>query len=226
MHPRYDRFEDRTEAGRRLAARLKTYANHPSVLVLGLPRGGVPVAYEIAQELNAHLDICLVRKLGVPSHQEIAMGAIAARGVRVINYDVASQMRISIDTINTVAVRELQELQRQDRLYRFNRPQPMIRDRLVILVDDGMATGATMRAAISVIEAQQPAQIIVAVPVAPADTCEALRAKVDAVVCLLTPTDFEAIGAWYEDFSPTADAEVCRLLSKSISQPHYTFVPA
>lgn len=214
MHTHYARFQNRIEAGQQLATRLKVYADRPNVLVLGLPRGGVPVAYEVAKALHAPLDICLVRKLGVPGHKELAMGAIASGGVRVLNYDVVSWLGISGKTIDEVAARELKELQRRDRVYRGDRPQPEIRDRIVILVDDGIATGSTMRAAISVLERQQPAYLVVAVPVAPPQTCDALRAEIDDVVCLMTPESFYAIGVWYEDFSQTTDDEVSELLAK------------
>jgi len=213
MHAHYARFPNRIVAGQQLAARLISYANRSDVLVLGLPRGGVPVAYEVAKVLNAPLDICLVRKLGVPAHKELAMGAIASGGVRVLNYDVVSWLGISGKTIDEVAAREVKELQRRDRVYRGDRPQPEIRDRTVILVDDGIATGATIRAAISVIKSQQPARLIVATPVAPPSTCDELKAEVDEVVCLLTPESFYAIGVWYEDFSQTTDEEVRALLA-------------
>jgi putative phosphoribosyl transferase len=218
MHIHYARFQNRTEAGQQLATRLKAYANRPEVLVLGLPRGGVPVAYEVARALNAPLDICLVRKLGVPGHKELAMGAIASGGVRVLNYDVVSWLGISGKTIDEVAARELKELQRRDRAYRGDRPQPDIRNRIVILVDDGIATGSTIRAAISVLESQNPAYVIVAVPVAPPETCEALKSEVDEVVCLMTPETFYAIGVWYEDFSQTTDEEVRALLAEQLEK--------
>src|SRR5579883_656880 len=221
MHIHYARFQNRTEAGRQLAARLATCINPSDVLVLALPRGGVPVGYEVAKALNAPLDVCLVRKLGVPGHKELAMGAIASGGVRVLNYDVVSWLNISSKTIDAVAARELKELQRRDRAYRGNRPQPVIRDRFVILVDDGIATGSTMRAAISVLTPQQPSRLMIAVPVAPPETCKALSAEVDDVICLLTPDVFYAIGLWYEDFSQTTDEEVReRLANSTVSRPH------
>lgn len=208
------RFHDRTEAGQKLAHRLETYAHRSDVLVLGLPRGGVPVAYEVAQALNAPLDICLVRKLGVPHHPELAMGAIASGGVRVLNYDVVGSMGIGSEIIDEVAARELRELQRRDRAYRGNRPQPDIQGQTVILVDDGIATGATMRAAIAVLKLQNPKKIIVAIPVAPTETCLTLRGEVDQVVCLLTPDPFYAISLWYDNFTQTTDDEVRDLLAR------------
>lgn len=214
MHAHYARFQNRTEAGQQLATRLQTYANRPNAIVLGLPRGGVPVAYAVAKALNLPLDICLVRKLGVPGHKELAMGAIASGGVRVLNYDVVSWLGISGKTIDAVAARELKELQRRDRAYRGDRPEPDLHHRIVILVDDGIATGSTIRAAISVIEPQQPAYLIVAVPVAPPATCDQLRTEVDEVVCLMTPETFYAIGLWYENFSQTTDEEVRELLAQ------------
>jgi len=210
-------FQDRTDAGRQLADRLQPYANRPEVLVLGLPRGGVPVAYEVATALRAQLDVCLVRKLGVPDQPELALGAIASGGVRVLNYAVIHGWGISDHTIAAVTARELRELRRRDRAYRGHRPQPEIRDRIIILVDDGMATGATMRAAISVILSQWPAKLIVAVPVATAEICDDLGLVVDEVVCVTRPATLNAIGCWYMDFAQTPDRTVCQLLSQSLS---------
>jgi putative phosphoribosyl transferase len=207
------KFRDRTEAGKMLAKRLTTYVNRQDVLLLGLPRGGVPVAFEIAKALNAPLDVCLVRKLGVLGHQELAMGAIASGGVRVLNDDVVNSWGISLQTIDEVAARELRELQRRDRVYRGDQPPPEVKNRTIILVDDGIATGSTMRAAIAILQKQQPQQIIVAVPVAPPTTCEQLRREVDQVVCLIMPESLYAIGLWYEDFSQTTDAQVRDLLA-------------
>lgn len=214
MHVYHTRFRNRTEAGQLLAVRLRSYANRADALVLGLPRGGVPVAYEVAKALNVPLDICLVRKLGVPAHKELAMGAIASDGVRVLNYDIVSWLGISSKTVDDVAAREWKELQRRDRTYRGDRPRPEIRDRTVIVVDDGIATGATMKAAIAVLQQQQPAHLIVAIPVAPPQICTELSREVDSVVCLITPQDFYAIGVWYEDFSQTTDDTVRELLTK------------
>jgi putative phosphoribosyl transferase len=208
------KFRNRTEAGKLLAGQLTDYANRSDVLVLGLPRGGVPVAYEVAKELDAPLDVCLVRKLGVPGHKELAMGAIAAGGVRVINENVIDWLRISPETINEVAAMEIRELDRRSHIYRGNRPLPKVKNHTIILVDDGIATGATIRAAISTLKKQKPRKLVVAVPVAGLSTCEELEAEVDEVVCILKPEDLYAIGLWYEDFQQTTDAEVCELLTR------------
>lgn len=208
------RFRDRVEAGQLLARSLMAYANRSDVIVLGLPRGGVPVAFEVARALQVPMDICLVRKLGVPSHKELAMGAIASDGVRVLNYDVVGWLGISGNVIDEVATKELRELQRRDRAYRGDRPPPDLRDRTVLLVDDGIATGATIKAAISVIQKENPQRIVVAVPVAAAETCQELRQQVEEVVCLKTPQPFHAIGLWYDNFAQTTDGEVCALLSQ------------
>jgi putative phosphoribosyl transferase len=209
------KFVDRTEAGQLLAAKLKPYANRSDVIVLGLPRGGVPVAFEVAKALDLPLDICLVRKLGVPGHKELAMGAIASDGVRVLNYDIVCGLGISSQKIDEVAARELRELQRRDRAYRGDRPSPNLKDRTVILVDDGIATGASMRAAIAVLREEQPQSIIVATPVAPSLTCEKLKTEVDQVVCLTMPEPFYAIAFWYDYFPQTTDEEVRKLLFKT-----------
>jgi putative phosphoribosyl transferase len=214
------RFRDRAEAGRVLAAKLAAYASRPDVLVLALPRGGVPVGYEVARALGAPLDVYLVRKLGVPGQKELAMGAIATGGARVLNKAVVDALRIPPETIEAVAAAEQLELERRERLYRGNRPPPDVRGRTVILVDDGLATGATMRAAVAALRQQQPARIVVAVPIASPSTCEELRAEVDEVVCAVTPEPFYAIGLWYEDFAPTTDEEVRALLERAAhSQP-------
>jgi putative phosphoribosyl transferase len=212
-------FRNRTEAGRLLAKRLKaTYANRLDVLVLGLPRGGVPVAFEVAKVLNAPLDICLVRKLGVPGHQELAMGAIATGGIMVINEEVVRSLRISQIAIEQVAARERQELERRERVYRGDRPTPDLSHRTIILIDDGIATGSTLKAALSTIKQQQPEHIVVAVPVAPPDVYTELKSEVDEVVCLLTPEWLCSISLWYEDFSPTTDEEVRYLLAQIIKE--------
>jgi putative phosphoribosyl transferase len=205
-------FRNRTEAGQMLGRQLTAYANHPDLLVLGLPRGGVPVAFEVAKLLNAPLDICLVRKLGVPGHKELAMGAIASGGIRVINEEIINSLAIPQQRIEEIAADELRELQRRDRVYRGDRPPLEIKNRTIILVDDGIATGSTMRAAIAILQQQQPKAIVVAVPVASPTTCEELKTEVEEVVCLTTPESMYAIGLWYEDFSQTTDKEVCDLL--------------
>ena len=209
------RFRDRHEAGRRLADKLVAYAKRPDVLVLALPRGGVPVAYEVAQSLQAPLDVFLVRKLGVPGYEELAMGAVATGGVRVLNDEIVNGLRIPDDVVDAVTAWQRQELARREQLYRGDRPAPDVRGRTVILVDDGLATGATMHAAIAALRRQQPARIVVAVPTAPPEMCEALRAEVDDVICAITPQPFRSVGLWYEDFSPTTDEEVRELLARA-----------
>ncbi len=206
-------FRDRREAGRQLAARLSAYANRPDVLVLALPRGGVPVAYEVARALGAPLDIFVVRKLGVPGYEELAMGAVATGGVRVLNDEVVRGLGIPDYVIDAVAAREQLELARRERLYRGGRLPPDVRGRTVILVDDGLATGATMHAAVRALRAQQPARIVVAIPTASPQTCEELKAEADDVICTITPEPFQAVGRWYEDFSQTTDEEVRDLLA-------------
>jgi predicted phosphoribosyltransferase len=208
-------FRDRREAGRLLAAKLAGYANRQDVLVLALPRGGVPVAYEVARALNAPLDVFLVRKLGVPGHEELAMGAVATGGVRVLNEDVVRSLGIPEYVIEEIAKQEQRELAWRERLYRDDRLPPNIRGRIVILVDDGLATGATMRAAIEALRQQQPARIVVAVPTASPQSCEELKAEVDDVICAITPEPFYAVGLWYQDFSQTTDEEVRDLLARS-----------
>jgi len=208
-------FRDRTEAGRLLAAKLTAYANRPDVIVLALPRGGVPVAYEVDRALNAPLDVFLVRKLDVPGHEELAMGAIAAGGVRVLNDQLVGGLRIPDYLVDEVAASEQQELTRRERLYRGDRPAPDVRGRTVILVDDGLATGATLLAAVKALLQQLPARIVVAVPTASPETCEQLRAEVDDIICATTPEPFHAVGLWYEDFSQTKDEEVRDLLARS-----------
>ncbi|MGH2414399.1 MAG: phosphoribosyltransferase [Microcystaceae cyanobacterium] len=198
-----------------LAYKLAAYANFTDVLVLALPRGGVPVAFEIAKSLSIPLDICLVRKLGVPGRKELAMGAIATGGVKVVNEDVVDWLHISPDVIDEVATKEQQELERRDREYRGDRPAPDVRHRTIILVDDGAATGSTLQAAIAALKQQQPKAIIVAVPVASALTCEELKAEVDKVFCLYEPDPLHSISLWYEDFSQTTDEEVRYLLAEA-----------
>jgi putative phosphoribosyl transferase len=208
------RFRDRREAGRLLAAQLSAYASRPDVLVLALPRGGVPVAAEVVRALGAPLDVFVVRKLGVPGHEEFALGAIATGGVRVLNDDVVQALRIPDRVIDAVAAKEQEELARRERLYRGDRPPLDVRGRTVILVDDGLATGATMHAAIKALRQQQPARIVVAVPTASPETCDELKREVDEVICATTPDPFYAVGLWYEDFSQTTDEEVRELLAR------------
>jgi predicted phosphoribosyltransferase len=202
------RYRDRVEAGRHLAELLRDYAGRDDVVVLGLPRGGVPVAAEVARALGVALDVFMVRKLGVPGHEELAMGAIASGGVRVLNPTVVHALHIPQAVIDRAVAREQQELARRERAFRGDRAAPDLRGKTVILVDDGLATGATMRAAVTALRALAPARIVVAVPVGAAETCEELRAGGDDVVCALTPSHFEAVGLWYENFNQTSDAEV------------------
>ena len=208
-------FRDRRDAGQQLAARLQHYASRSDVVVLALPRGGVPVAFEVAQQLHAPLDVFLVRKLGVPGHEELAMGAIASGGVRVLNQDVVEELNVSDEQIDHVTAHELRELQRREHAYRDDRPPPEMRGRIVIVIDDGLATGATMRAAVAALRARQPARLVVAVPTASADVCALLRAEVDEVICLITPHPFRAVGLWYETFDQTSDAEVRAMLAQA-----------
>ena len=209
------KFKDRTEAGQVLARKLAAYANHEDVVVLALPRGGVPVAFEIATALNVPLDVFLVRKLGVPGQSELAMGAIANGGVRVLNQDIVRSLRLSDAVIDKVAAQEQQELERRERLYRDDRPLPLLHERTVIIVDDGLATGATMRAAIEAIRQQQAARIVVAVPISSPETCRALAAQVEEIICVETPQPFCSVGLWYEDFPQTTDEEVRNLLKQA-----------
>jgi putative phosphoribosyl transferase len=208
-------FEDRTEAGYVLATRLKKYANRDDVVVLALPRGGVPVGYAVAQELRAPLDIFAVRKLGVPGYEELAMGAIASGNVRVLNEDVVEQLNISNVAIDRVAGREQLELERRERLYRGDRPPLNVRDQIVILIDDGLATGSTMRAAVRALRALQPARIVVAVPVGPRSSCAELLEEADEVVCAAMPEPFRGVGLWYRNFEQTTDYEVRELLDQA-----------
>ncbi|WP_086134843.1 phosphoribosyltransferase [Methylocaldum sp. SAD2] len=208
-------FENRTDAGRKLAEALGAYAGRSDLIVLALPRGGVPVAYEVARALKAPLDLLIVRKLGTPGNPELAMGAIASGGASVLNRDVVSIYRISDEVIENAAAKERQELERRERLYRGDRPYPDIENRCIIVVDDGIATGATMRAGLAALRQRNPACIVVAVPLAPVDTVERLRAEVDEVVCLMTPEPFFAVGQGYRDFSQTTDDEVREILTRA-----------
>jgi putative phosphoribosyl transferase len=212
------RFRNRAEAGRLLAARLKTFAGRPDLVVLALPRGGVPVAFEVARALHVPLDIFVVRKLGVPGHEELAMGAIATGGVSVMNDDVVRSLGIPQSVINAVAAEEERELHRREQLYREDASGLEVTGRTVILVDDGLATGSTMRAAIAALRQLKPARVIVAVPVGAPETCAEFRGIADDVVCPLTPAYFRAVGCWYEDFSQTSDEEVRWLLKQAEHQ--------
>jgi putative phosphoribosyl transferase len=205
-------FHDRRDAGRQLAALLTAYAGRPDVLVLALPRGGVPVGYEVAKALGSPMDVFLVRKLGVPGREELAMGAIATGGVRVVNDDVVRNLGISPEVIDRVAAEEERELARREWEYRDDRPVPDIAGKAVILVDDGLATGSTMRAAVLAVRQWGPAEIVVASPVGAAETCRMMSEIADAVVCVHIPEQFSAVGLWYEDFSQTTDDEVRELL--------------
>jgi predicted phosphoribosyltransferase len=208
-------LKNRSEAGYLLALKLKKYANNPQGLVLGLPRGGIPVAYEIAKYLHLPLDLCLVRKLGVPKRPELAMGAIAWGGVKVFNQDIINELKITATAIEKVVEQELAELSRRERIYRGNRPLPTINGKIIILVDDGIATGATLKAAIMTLKKQQPKQIIVAVPIVSLSMIPAIEAEIDSLVCLMKPENLNSISLWYEDFSQTSDEEVTRLLKAS-----------
>jgi putative phosphoribosyl transferase len=208
-------YRDHIDAGKQLALRLSEYANRDDVVVLALPRGGVPVAYEVAKALHAPLDIFLVRKLGVPGHEELAVGAISTGGVRVINADVVDYLRIPARVVDAVVDAELQELERRERLYRDARPEPDVSGKTVILVDDGLATGSTMRAGVEALRQQNPARIVVAVPVSAPETCDEYRMGVDEIICAQTPEPFMGVGMWYRDFSQTSDEEVREILARS-----------
>jgi predicted phosphoribosyltransferase len=208
-------FSNRIEAGRQLAEKLDKYAGREDVIVLGLPRGGVPVAYEVAKCLRAPLDVFIVRKLGVPGFEELAAGAIASGGVRVLNEDVMRAIPHADEVIEAVTAREAAELERREQIYREGRPPPELRGRIVILVDDGLATGATMRAAVKALRQGGAAKIVVAVPVGPPDTCREIEQEADETICLSTPVFFQAVGQYYEDFSQTGDEDVRELLSQA-----------
>lgn len=206
------RFIDRADAGRTLAELLRHYAGDPRVLVLALPRGGVPVGYEIAKALGAPLDVFVVRKLGVPGHEELALGALASGNILVLNDDVVQALRITREVIDAVAAQEARELERRERAYRGDRPRIDPTGRVIIIVDDGLATGATMRAAVRALRDRGADRLIVAVPTASPQTCADFQTEVDEIVCAITPEPFDAVGLWYEDFSQTTDAEVQELL--------------
>ncbi len=213
------RFQNRIEAGKLLAVRLHKYANRPDVIVLALPRGGVPVAFEVARELNAPLDVYVVRKLGVPGHRELAMGAIATGGIRIINERVVEELGIPQAVIDRVAVEEKQELERRETVYRGHSDAPHLAGRVVILVDDGIATGSTMRAAIAAIRREHPARIVVAVPVASAASVSQFEGAVDEIIALMAPEEFYAVAQFYDDFGETIDAEVTLLLREARRWP-------
>src|SRR6516165_9660089 len=210
------RFRDRVEAGKQLAERLIDYAGRSDLLVLALPRGGVPVGFEVAQALEAPLDIFVVRKLGVPGHEELAMGAIASGGTCVLNNDVIAALKPPFHVIQEVAARKREELERRERAYRGDRPPLEVRGRTVILVDDGLATGSTMRAAVAALRRLEPARLIVAVPTAAPSTCVEIGEVADGCICAITPEPFYAVGIWYEDFSQTTDEEVRDLLERAV----------
>jgi putative phosphoribosyl transferase len=207
------RFRDRAEAGRQLAEVLQDYARRDGVVVLGLPRGGVPVAYEVARALGAPLDVFLVRKLGVPGHEELAMGAVASGGVRVLNEELVRRLGLSAQELEEVIAREEAELERREAAYRGGRPRPDLSGKVAILVDDGLATGATMRAAVEALRREGAARLVVAVPTGAEESCAELRPLVDELICLATPQPFYAVGLWYDDFAPTTDDEVRELLA-------------
>src|SRR5947208_3466501 len=208
-------FRDRTEAGKLLAAQLAAYANQQDPIVLALPRGGVPVGFEIAQALHAPLDVIVVRKLGVPGQEELAMGAIATGGICILNKDVVQFLNIPDEVIDEITAQELQELERREHLFRGERPAYDVGGRTVILVDDGIATGATMHAAVAAIKQRQPTRIIIAVPTAAPSTCDEFAAEVDELVCVIRPEPFIAVGYWYRQFSQTSDEEVRSLLERA-----------
>jgi predicted phosphoribosyltransferase len=208
------RFRNRAEAGRRLAEALQDYAGRDDVVVLALPRGGVPVGFEVARALGAPLDVFLVRKLGVPGHEELAMGAVASGGVRVLNEELVRRLGLSPQELEEIVARAEAELERREAAYRGDRPRTDVRGKVAILVDDGLATGATMRAAVEALRREGPAKLVVAVPTGAAESCEDLRPLVGELVCLTTPQPFYAVGLWYDDFTPTTDDEVRELLAR------------
>ncbi len=209
-------FHNRREGGRFLATKLMKYADRSDVLVLGLPRGGMPVAYEVARALRVPLDVFLVRKLGLPGREELAIGAIASGGIRVLNDQVVRNLDLAEDLIAAVTATEEKELRRREQLYRGDRPIPDVRDRTVLLIDDGLATGSTMRAAIAALRQQNPARIVAAAPVGAPTTCTELQDEADEAICARMPEPFHAVGAWYSDFSQTTDEEVRKLLEQAV----------
>jgi predicted phosphoribosyltransferase len=211
-------FRDRSDAGRQLADRLEKYAGQPNLLVLALPRGGVPVGYEVARALHAPLDVFVVRKLGVPGREELAMGALATDGVRVLNQDVVDALQIPDDVIDAVTAAEQAELERRERAYRDDRPPPEVRGHTVFLVDDGLATGSTMHAAVAALRQLEPARLVVAVPVGAPGACEDFDGEADEAVCAHTPEPFYAVGLWYGDFTQTTDEEVHALLERAAEE--------
>jgi len=212
------KYQDRRHAGRQLATLLGEYVDQPEVLVLGLPRGGIPVAYEVALALQAPLDVFLVRKLGVPGHEELAMGAVATGGVRVLSSDVIAAFGLNEAKIAAVTALELEELERRERAFRDDRPAPDFEDRTCILIDDGLATGSTMYAAVLALRQQEPQRIVIAVPVAAGSTCLDLGREVDDIICAATPEPFYAVGLWYEDFAQTTDEKVRQLLTRAAEE--------
>jgi predicted phosphoribosyltransferase len=212
-------FQDRFDAGRRLASKLRAFANRSDTVVLALPRGGVPVGFEVAKALNVPLDVFVVRKLGVPGYEELAMGAIASGGIRVLNEDVVRTLGIPDEVIDTVAAEEERELERRERDYRDGRPPVDVQGRTVILVDDGLATGSSMRVAVLALKRKRPAQIVVAVPLGAPTTCAEFESEVDQIICAVTPEPFRSVGQWYGDFSQTSDEEVRDLLRRAASLP-------
>ncbi|KKH95393.1 phosphoribosyl transferase [Methanosarcina sp. 1.H.T.1A.1] len=208
-------FKDRADAGKRLAKELSKYSNRQDVLILALPRGGVPVAFEVAKELNVKMDVFVVRKLGVPGNEELAMGAIASEDVRVLNEDIVRSFKIPDRVIATIAINELRELERKERIYRRNHPKLNISGMTVILIDDGIATGASMHAVVEALKTKNPVKLVVAVPTASPDTRSFFEDKVDEIICITTPEPFYSVGTWYGDFSQTTDEEVCELLDKA-----------
>lgn len=207
-------YDDRYQAGRVLVDLLKNYAKRTDVIVLALPRGGVPVGYEIAQKLSLPLDIFIVRKLGVPGHEELAMGAIASGGITVLNEEIVNLLHISTEAIDTIQKSEQEELLRREQVYRGKKPFPELSGKTIILVDDGIATGYTMRAAIAALKQKKPAKLIVAIPVAARSTCDEIAPLVDEIICPMRPVNFYAVGLWYNDFSQTTDEEVMQLLQQ------------